>query len=126
LIIRIRYYAQQVGIGHCLPWRDNKVTKEERFVAGATGRPRHRRGTPSWCHGFCQREKKVITALSCIASRVQKHAPPSASWRSNCTLFVHSSEGEWPHELPLLPAGKRCRFRRTLGCISNEDRLHIK
>ena len=45
-------------------------------MAGATGCPRHRRGAPSWCHGFCLRENKLITAQSYTAPRVQKHAPP--------------------------------------------------
>ena len=40
----------------------NLLAKEGHSVASGTGRPRHRRGTPSWCHGFCQRENKLITA----------------------------------------------------------------
>jgi len=43
------------------PYRENFLAKEDKFLASGTGRPRHRRGTPYWCHGFCQRENKVIT-----------------------------------------------------------------
>ena len=37
------------------------LTKEDSSVASGTGCPGSRRG-PRWCHGFCQRENKVITA----------------------------------------------------------------
>ncbi len=42
--------------------RENILTKEDRFVAGGTGCPGCHRGLPAWCHGFCQRENKLITA----------------------------------------------------------------
>ena len=44
-------------------------------------------GTPSWCHGFCQRENKQITIISlqrttsaktrATATRRQQHIPPN-------------------------------------------------
>ena len=33
-------------------------------MAGATARPGSPPGTPAWCHGFCQRENKLITIIT--------------------------------------------------------------
>jgi len=36
------------------------VTKEGKYVTGATAWPRCRGALPLWCHGFCQRDNFVI------------------------------------------------------------------
>jgi len=74
------------------PWRDNWVTKEEGFVAGATACPGSPPGTPARCHGFCQRENKLITIITlqrttsaktrATAKRRQQHIPPNVSCKA--------------------------------------------
>ena len=42
------------------PYRENLLAEEDGLVVGGTARPGSRRGTPSWCHSFCQRDNFVI------------------------------------------------------------------
>ena len=43
------------------PYRENLLAKEERLVDGGTARPGTAGGSRR-CHGFCQRENKLLTA----------------------------------------------------------------
>ena len=55
-------------------------------------------GTPSWCHGFCQRENKLITITSlhritsaktrATATRRQQHIPPTVSMHKMKTSIL--------------------------------------
>jgi len=95
------------------PWRDNWVTKEEGFVAGATACPAAA-GTPAWCHGFCQRENKLITIITlhrttsaktrATPTRRQQHIPPnvransgSCNWRCSYVRLSHLHGGPAEH-----------------------------
>jgi len=56
------------------------------------GLPRLPPGTPSWCHGFCQRENKLITIIilhrttsakkRATATLRQRHIPPNVSCKA--------------------------------------------
>jgi len=68
-------------------------------------------GTPSWCHGFCQRENKVITIITlhrttsaktrATATLRQRHIPPNVSSKLKIkshlgTLFVRIPQNPKP------------------------------
>jgi len=68
------------------PHRENFLAKEERWLVGGAACPATA-GTPAWCHGFCQRENKLLTIITlqrttsaktrATATRRQQHIPPN-------------------------------------------------
>jgi len=60
--------------------------KEDRLVAGGTGRPGTAGGS-RWCHGFCQRENKQNNIITL-------HRTTSAKTRATATLRQQTHTAE--------------------------------
>ena len=58
------------------PHRENLLAKEDRLVVGGAACPGCRRGLPLGVTVFANATINKTTSDTCIAPRVQKHAPP--------------------------------------------------